>query len=136
MSRISAAVWGAVFAGGVLGAGLRLLIHELIGSGAAVDPWPTLIVNLFGCLLLAFVAAFWQERVVRDWLKAGIRAGFIGTFTTFSALMIELFVSLYNGNVLWAIGLLVVSIGGGWVCSAWGYELGQMAAPRRQRVQS
>lgn len=136
MLRISAAVWGAVFIGGVVGAVLRLAIHELVGSGASVDPWPTIIVNLLGCFLLAFLVAFWQGRVVRDWLKAGINTGFIGTLTTFSALMIELFVSLYNGNVVWALGLLIVSLGGGWVCSAWGFELGRLAAPRLQQVRS
>jgi fluoride exporter len=82
----------AVAAGGVLGTAARLGIDTVLPHAHDAFPWSTLIANVAGSLVLGFlVARVWP--VAPDWLRAGLGAGVLGSFTTFSALavaMIEL----------------------------------------------
>lgn len=75
----------AVFLGGVLGTALRLGADTLIPSGTF--PLSTLTVNVVGSFVLAvLVARVW--RAAPDWLRAGLGAGLLGAFTTFSAVAV------------------------------------------------
>lgn len=82
----------AVAAGGVLGTAARLGLDALLPHAHDAFPWSTLIVNVVGSFLLGFlVARVWP--VAPEWLRAGLGAGVLGSFTTFSAVavaMIEL----------------------------------------------
>lgn len=87
MSNESPRVWhslAAVAVGGMLGTGLRLAVVYLV-----TEPVATLVVNVVGSLALGFlVARVWPT--ASDWLKAGLGAGLLGAFTTFSALAVIL----------------------------------------------
>ena len=83
----------AVAIGGVLGtAAATRPRHACCRIAHDAFPWSTLIVNVVGSLVLGFlVARVWP--IAPDWLRAGLGAGVLGSFTTFSAVavaMIEL----------------------------------------------
>ncbi len=87
--------------GGALGTwarfGVSAASHRLLGSGF---PWGTLVVNTAGSFLIAF-AATWAD--ARGLLTPGLRllllVGFLGAFTTFSALTWETWEMARNGSV-------------------------------------
>jgi CrcB protein len=81
MHRIVTYVFIAV--GGAAGAGVRWAVHESLGSDGF--PWTTLLVNVVGAGLLAFVAnhRFHPSTV------AVLGLGFCGGLTTLSTLSVE-----------------------------------------------
>lgn len=79
----------AVGIGGFLGAILRYKVGEWIDTENGF-PLETLVVNLFGCLFLAWFFTITTKRWnINPKLKLGIGTGFIGAFTTFSTFSIE-----------------------------------------------
>ncbi len=74
----------AVAIGGLLGTGARIVIDTLVGQ-----PISTLAINVAGSFALGLlVARLWNSAA--PWLKAGLGAGLLGSFTTFSALAVTL----------------------------------------------
>jgi CrcB protein len=108
----------AVVVGGVIGTGLRLAIDAAIPHGDTDFPLSTLIINSVGAFLLgALVARIWHS--APSWLKAGLGAGLLGSFTTFSAFAVSL-VSLSAANewgaALGYLGLtLVLGLAAAWL---------------------
>ena len=105
----------AVAIGGVLGTAARLGVDAVLPHPHDAFPWSTLIVNVVGSLALGFlVARVWPT--APDWLRAGLGAGVLGSFTTFSAIavsMIELplpLAALYLAVSL-VLGLLAALLG-------------------------
>lgn len=101
----------AVFAGGVLGGGARLAVSAVDG----IVPWGTLIANVTGALLLGYL--------LTRFLAAGSRAsltvpllctGVLGSYTTFSALSLEVWVFVGEGRsamaALYGIGSVVLGL--------------------------
>ena len=79
----------AVAIGGVLGTGARLALDAVLPHPHDAFPWSTLIVNVLGSLALGFlVARVWP--IAPDWLRAGLGAGVLGSFTTFSAVAVAM----------------------------------------------
>ena len=77
----------AVLVGGMLGTALRLATDTLLPHGDRDFPISTLVVNVVGSFVLAFlVARVWRRAA--SWLRAGLGAGLLGSFTTFSALAV------------------------------------------------
>jgi fluoride exporter len=80
-----------VVLGGSLGSLARVLItmgmERWLGPGY---PWGTTVVNLLGAFVIGFI---WSLFEARGGLPEGVRlfaiAGFLGAFTTFSALVFE-----------------------------------------------
>jgi CrcB protein len=86
----------AVIVGGLVGTGLRLAIDTALPHTDAGFPWSTLVINTIGAFTLAvLVARVWKG--APSWLRAGLGAGLLGSFTTFSALAVSL-VSLAATN--------------------------------------
>jgi fluoride exporter len=77
------------------------------GLGVAF-PYGTLLVNVFGCFLLGFVATLALENRVSEALRLAIAVGFCGAFTTFSTFELEVTNALLEGRG-WVAGLYVVS---------------------------
>jgi len=78
----------AVVIGGMLGTALRLATDTFLPHSDRDFPLSTLIVNVVGSFALAFlVARVW--RTAAPWLRAGLGAGLLGSFTTFSALAVS-----------------------------------------------
>ncbi len=79
----------AVLLGGALGTGLRLGLDILLPHDAAAFPTATLIINTLGAFVLAvLVGRVWSS--APSWARAGLGAGLLGSFTTFSALAVSL----------------------------------------------
>ncbi|MEI8216107.1 MAG: CrcB family protein [Eubacteriales bacterium] len=67
-------------------------------------PINTLLINLLGCFLLAFIIELSYERkIVSSALRLGITTGFLGAFTTFSTLCKEVSDLLTIGKWLFAL---------------------------------
>lgn len=119
----------AVAAGGIVGTGLRLGIDLLLPHGGERFPVGTLLVNLIGAFVLGMlVARVWP--VAPDWLRAGLGAGLLGSFTTFSALAVSVVELTSAGAGIVAIAYLAVSVGVGLAAAALGLRLGRTPAPR------
>ncbi len=87
--------------GGGIGSVLRYLTSVVIEKYyATVFPLATLIINIFGCLLIGIIMGVLAKNQVTDsaikWLLV---TGFCGGFTTFSAFGYENIRLLQNGNV-------------------------------------
>lgn len=79
----------AVFLGGVLGSAARIGISLIAGR---IDeywwPYPILFVNLVGSFALGFLVGRGMGRLP-SWLQLGITTGFLGGFTTLSAISLD-----------------------------------------------
>lgn len=97
----------AVIVGALVGASLRLGIDALLPHTDESFPWSTLLINVAGAFALgALVARVWPT--APDWLRAGLGAGLLGTFTTFSALAVSLVALADAGE--WALALLYLVV--------------------------
>jgi len=77
----------AVAAGGALGTGMRFALDLGFATDDGLFPISTLIANIVGSFVLALVVAeLWAPSPT--WARAGLGAGLLGSFTTFSALAV------------------------------------------------
>ncbi|PDY43650.1 fluoride efflux transporter CrcB [Bacillus wiedmannii] len=111
---------------GILGAlsryYLSLTIHT---SWNHSFPLATLLINLAGCFLLAWLTTYIARlNILSSEVITGVGTGFIGSFTTFSTFSVET-IQLINHSE-WSIAFLYVScsILGGLIMSGIGYTLG------------
>lgn len=113
----------AVLLGGVVGTGLRLSLDALLPNGDTVFPWATFVINLVGSLALGFlVARVWPSAA--PWLRGGLGTGLLGSFTTFSALIVSLLTLTQAGMPLLALVYLLLSLLGGLGLALLGLRLG------------
>lgn len=81
---------GAVALGGVGGAAARWVITLGIPWEPPAFPWATMSVNLLGCLAIGLLLTLWTEGSPPAWwVRPLVAVGFVGGFTTFSALAVE-----------------------------------------------
>ena len=112
----------AVVLGGLLGTGLRLAIDELVVPDSAF-PWATLLINVAGSLALGFlVARVWPSAPA--WLRAGLGTGLLGSFTTFSAVIVALLTLTAAGMTVLAVVYLLASLVLGFAAALLGIRLG------------
>ena len=122
----------AVALGGVLGTGARwgidvLLPHATPGTFAV----STVVVNVAGSFVLGLlVAALWPRPGVPLWLKAGIGTGVLGSFTTFSAVSLNVVASAVEANILATLSALLLSTVLGLLAAWGGLVLGARVAGR------
>jgi CrcB protein len=89
----------AIFAGGFVGAMVRVALSQHLGQSGADWPWATFIVNIVGTFLLGYFATRLQERLpVHPYRRPLLATGFCGALTTFSTVQIELLVMLDAGR--------------------------------------
>ncbi|WP_084463620.1 fluoride efflux transporter FluC [Microtetraspora fusca] len=84
-------VLGAIAVGGGLGSVARFLVTSAVPVGASGFPWGTLVINLSGSFalgaLMVFILQVWPpSRYVRPFLGVG----FLGGYTTFSTVAVEI----------------------------------------------
>ncbi|WP_022892698.1 fluoride efflux transporter FluC [Agromyces subbeticus] len=121
----------AVAVGGLIGTGLRLVCDLAFPHSDDAFPIETLVVNLLGCLALGWlVGGLWTRPATPVWLKAGLGAGVIGSFTTLSAVIASLLALTREGEVWLAALSLLVSVVGGLALAAAGLQLGSTLAHR------
>jgi fluoride exporter len=113
----------AVAIGGFLGACARYLVTEGLGTLHGF-PIATLLINLCGSFSLAWLYTITMERLpIHPHVRAGIGTGFIGAFTTFSTLNVDLWSLWKNGLWGWFGLYAVASYIGGILVSVAGYAL-------------
>lgn len=113
----------AVVVGGIAGTGLRILLDAALPHTDTTVPWSTLIINVVGSFALGLlVARVWP--VAPAWLRAGLGAGLLGSFTTFSAFAVSL-VTLTRAGLGWVAAVyLVVSVTAGLGAAGLGLRFG------------
>ncbi|MFC6356030.1 fluoride efflux transporter FluC [Luethyella okanaganae] len=120
-----------VLLGGAIGTGLRLALDTALPHGDADFPWSTLAINILGALALGWlVGGLWTRPSVPHWVKAGIGPGLLGSFTTFSAVMVSLVAQTSAGLFWLAAGYAGVSIVLGFGAAALGLWAGSHIAHR------
>lgn len=118
----------AVAAGGLVGTGLRLALDAALPHADDGFPVSTLIVNVLGAFVLGFfVARVWSR--VADWVRAGLGAGLLGSFTTFSALAVSLVALARSDEWMLALAYLAATLALGLFAAWLGLRLGR---PRGQ----
>jgi CrcB protein len=116
----------AVAAGGMIGTGLRLTLDTVIPHGDTDFPLSTLLVNVVGSFALgAMVATLWRRANIPNWLKVGLGTGTVGSFTTFSALIVSLLAEAHHGAWMIAVLYLVLSVVLGFGAALLGLSLGR-----------
>ena len=97
--------------GGALGAisryGLSSLVYRITGREF---PWGTLVVNVFGSLLMGILSVWLIERVANPELRALLIVGFLGALTTFSTFSIETLALLEDGALARAFANVLMSV--------------------------
>ena len=110
-----------IAAGGALGAVLRLEVAirmpVVVSSQIIGFPWPTLAVNMIGCIVIGFAAAALELRPrTSSWVRPFLVTGFCGGFTTVSTVGFEFADMVGGGFPSLALGYaaltMVVSLGG------------------------
>jgi CrcB protein len=120
----------AVAAGGVVGTGIRLLLDTLLPHGDSDFPLSTLLINVVGSFLLGLlVARVWTRPGTPTWLKAGLGTGALGSFTTFSALIVSLIAEASHGLWMLALAYLLLSLLLGFAAALLGLRLGRRNPP-------
>jgi len=80
----------SIFAGGALGALLRVWIGEHFDSAPDAWPWAVFAINVSGSFALGYVATRLQERLpLSTYRRPLLGTGFCGAYTTFSTMQVE-----------------------------------------------
>ena len=117
----------AVFVGGLAGSAARWII-DLGVPAAAGNSWPIgiLLVNLSGSFLMGYVVGHGFGRWPA-WLRLGVTTGFLGSYTTLSAISLSVVLTVNTGG-LDGVGIAAlyatVSIVLGVTVALWGLRLG------------
>lgn len=116
-----------VAVGGALGATARFALNVLLQRDTAF-PWGTLSANLLGCLVMGIIAYFvaassWfnEAGIVPDQYRLLFAIGFCGSFTTLSALVMEMHTMLQRGELFGSFAYMTVTMAGGFACFYLGF---------------
>lgn len=115
--------------GGALGAMARFALNVLMQRDIAF-PWGTLSANLLGCVAMGVIAQlvatsawFNDAGIVPDQYRLLFAIGFCGSFTTLSALVMELHTMLQKNEILNSFSYLMATMVGGFACFYLGFIL-------------
>jgi CrcB protein len=102
----------AVFIGGGLGCVARYGISLAVKYNyAAIFPIATLLSNMLSCLILALAVGYFADKIsANGLLYTFVIVGFCGGFSTFSSFSYETIHLLKNGNLIYALLNIAVSI--------------------------
>ncbi len=121
--------YGFVAIGGALGAMARFALNVVLQRDIAF-PWGTLSANLLGCLVMGVIAQlvatsawFNDAGVIPDQYRLLFAIGFCGSFTTLSALVMEMHTMLQRSELLNSFAYLMVTMIGGFACFYIGFML-------------
>jgi len=125
-------IYLAVGLGGVIGSLLRYLVSTMFWTDQAVAfPWATYVVNMSGAFLLTFIV--FQPFIIDKLppiLFVGFTTGLIGSYTTFSMLILEL-ITLWEDHLSLAIVYFLATLCGGLLASYAGYVVANSSSKGR-----
>jgi fluoride exporter len=110
----------AIYAGGVVGALIRVGLAEAAAVDPGQWPWATFVANMAGALLLGYFFALFRDHPEASLRHPFLGTGICGTLTTFSTMQLELFEMVDGGflglaavycAVTIAVGYLLVRLG-------------------------
>jgi CrcB protein len=119
-----------IAAGGAAGAISRYLLQGWVQdlSGGRF-PWGTFVVNISGSFLLGVIFALSVDRaVLAPEVRVPLMIGFIGSYTTFSTLMLESWRLVEEGDYLFMLGNLLGSAVVGMAAVVAGLAVGRLLA--------
>ena len=116
-----------VVVGGAAGATVRWTTHELLPSDPGRFPWGTFVVNISGSFMLGLLFALAMDRaILSPEIRVPLMVGFIGSYTTFSTLMLESWRLVEEGDLLFAFGNIALSVAIGMIAVVAGLALGRL----------
>jgi CrcB protein len=102
--RSDAPVYGAIAAGGALGAPARYGVAQLVHVAAGSFPWATFWTNVSGSFALGLLLALVLERFPPTrYARPFVATGFLGAYTTYSTFAVETDLLIKDGHA--GIGL-------------------------------
>ncbi|GAA3436372.1 fluoride efflux transporter CrcB [Kutzneria kofuensis] len=111
-----------VFAGAIVGAPLRYLVDRAVQvRHDSVFPWGTMTVNVFGCMVLGFLAGLGTS--LPSALAALLGTGFCGALTTYSTFSYETLRLVEQKAYLYAVMNVLISLIAGLGAVFLGYAL-------------
>ncbi len=127
--RVIALSYLFVAIGGALGAMARFALNVAMQRDVSF-PWGTLSANLLGCLVMGIVAQlvassswFNEAGIVPDQYRLLFAIGFCGSFTTLSALAMELHTMLQRNELINSMTYLIATLLGGFALFYLGFLL-------------
>ncbi len=116
-----------IAAGGALGAVARYAVSgPILGKLGDRFPWGILAVNLVGCFFIGVVLYLYLHRgEADDRMRLFLVAGFLGSFTTFSAFGFDTFELLRDGHGSLAIANILSNVIFGIALAALGWQMGR-----------
>lgn len=116
MGRIDRQELVAIFAGGAIGALLRVWLGEQFTASAPSWPWVTFAINITGSFALAYFATRLQERLpLSTYRRPLLGTGLCGAYTTFSTMQVELVKMVDADRFGLAIGYAAASVTAGFL---------------------
>lgn len=110
--------------GGAVGCLCRYMLQQMPLLGAD-RTWPTLAVNIMGCLLIGFIATLIDMHGGMRQLRLLLVTGFLGGFTTYSTFTLDAANLIHEGMALKAAGYVAVTLISGFAAYAIGYYSAQ-----------
>jgi CrcB protein len=105
----------AIYAGGSIGALLRVGLAEAAPHGPDAWPWATFAVNMIGALLLGYFVARLRDHPEDSLAHPFLTTGICGTLTTFSTLQLELFEMVDAGHLGLAAVYVAATLAAGYL---------------------
>jgi fluoride exporter len=94
-----------IAAAGAFGAASRHLLESFVNRHwGDVFPWGTFVVNVSGSFALGALVGLFSHRLgVPLWVQAAATVGFLGAYTTFSTLSLQVYRSTATGHLAVAL---------------------------------
>ncbi|KUG52389.1 MULTISPECIES: fluoride efflux transporter CrcB [Kocuria] len=120
----------AIAAAGGVGAVCRFVLDGLLTSLSEADfPWPTVLINITGSLLLGLVTGFAVSGLLPEAWRLVLGTGFLGGYTTFSTASVDTVRLLqqqrWAAGMVHGLGTLVIAVG----AAGFGLGLGLWLGP-------
>jgi CrcB protein len=119
----------AIFAGGAIGALVRVGLAEAAPQATGEWPWATFAVNVAGALLLGYFVARLRDHPEDSLAHPFLTTGICGTLTTFATMQLELFELVDAGRAGLAAAYLGATLSVGYICVRLGIVLERRPQP-------